>query len=240
MPTPSSAGAHQQERYQQGLESWRRRVLPPLRWATIPVCLLGFAYLILGPATKVQFTAGLVVGGIFTLYLWVRDEPPEHVRRHREGAAGERATAKTLRPLLAAGWRVVHDVDTGKGNRDHVLVGPAGVFLLDSKKLGGTISVAGDVVRVERPDDERDSYELRKLAVSMRGEAARLSADVLAGAGVKTWVNAVVVFWSPFPARVVEGDNVAFVHGDELTAWLRRRPPRYDDHFVATVIEHVG
>jgi hypothetical protein len=197
-------------------------------------------YAIIGPATKLQFAAGPLAGGAFTLYLWVRDEPPEHVRRHGEGAAGERATAKVLEPLLEEGWRVVHDIDTGRGNRDHVLVGPAGVFLLDSKKLEGTASVEGDVVRVERVDDERDSYVLPKLAAAMRGEAARLHGEILAGAGVKAWVTAVVVFWSPFESRVVEGDKIVFVHGDELAAWLRTRPSRYGEQFIADVVEHLG
>ena len=190
--------------------------------------------------TKLQFTAGLLAGGVFALYLWVRDEPPEHVRRHREAAAGERATAEALQPLLGEGWRVVHDMDTGRGNRDHVLVGPPGLFLLDSKKPGGAVAVDGDIVRVERLDDERDSYVLPKLAAGMRGEAARLHSEIHAGAGLRAWVTAVVVFWSPFEARVVEGDNIVFVHGDELTAWLRTRRARYGERFIDDVIEHLS
>jgi hypothetical protein len=197
-------------------------------------------YAILGPVTKLQFVAGLLAGGAVTLYLWIRDEPPEHVRRHGEGAAGERATARVLQPLLDEGWRVVHDIDTGRGNRDHVLVGPPGVFLLDSKKLGGTVTVEGDTVRVERIDDERDSYALPKLAAAMRGQAARLHGELLTGVGVKAWVTAVVVFWSPFDSRVVEGDKIVFVHGDELVAWLRGRPARHDERFITDISHHLG
>ena len=239
MPTRSSAGGYQQERYEHGLRNWRRRVLPRLRWITAPFVVAGLAYLVFGPPTRMQFLAGAIAGGFVALYMWVRDEPPEHVRRHGQGAEGERSTAKVLEPLLAAGWHVVHDVDTGRGNRDHVLVGPAGVFLLDSKKLGGTVTVDADVVRVERLDDERDSYQLPKLARSLRGEAATLSRELLADVGIRVWVSAVVVIWSPFPAGAVDGDNIAFVHGDQLTAWLQTRSARYDASLIARVIDHL-
>ena len=239
MPTRSSAGGYQQERYEYGLRNWRRRVLPRLRWVTAPFVVAGFAYYVFGPATKLQFLAGAISGGFTALYLWVRDEPPEHVRRHGEGAEGERSTAKALQPLLAAGWYVVHDIDTGRGNRDHVLVGPSGVFLLDSKKLGGTVTVDADVVRVERLDDERDSYQLPKLAGSLRGEAASLSRELYAAVGIRVWVSAVVVIWSPFPAGAVDGDNIAFVHGDQLTAWLESRPARYEAGVIDSVIAHL-
>jgi len=49
-------------------------------------------------------------------------------------AEGEKATAKALRGLVKSGWTLLNDVDWGRGNIDHVLVGPAGVFLLETKK----------------------------------------------------------------------------------------------------------
>jgi hypothetical protein len=58
----------------------------------------------------------------------------------------------------------------------------------------------------------------------MRGEAARLKTEIEEATGVRTWVTAVVVFWSRFDPRVVEGDRVVFVHGDEVAGWLRDDP----------------
>lgn len=34
------------------------------------------------------------------------------------------------------------------------------------------------------------------------------------------WVHSAVVLWAEFPARVVEGDRVTFLHGEELATWL--------------------
>lgn len=180
----SGAGAYEQRRYEEGLRAWRRRVLPRLRWLTLPIFVLSLIYVLVGPATKLQYVAGMFGGAMFAVYIWARDEPPAHVQHHREGAEGERATAKVLEPLRGEGWRMVHNVDTGRGNRDHVVVGPGGLFLLDTKKLGGTITVNGDTVHVERRDDPRDSYNLPGLAPALRADAASLHDEIRAAANV--------------------------------------------------------
>ncbi len=64
----------------------------------------------------------------------------------RRGARGERRTARRLRPLLRAGWTVLHDVAIpgSRANGDHLLIGPPGVFLVDSKAWHGRITMAPD------------------------------------------------------------------------------------------------
>lgn len=53
------------------------------------------------------------------------------------GYFGERIVAEQLEPLKAHGWRVFHDVPgTAMGDRfnlDHLVVGPAGVFVIETK-----------------------------------------------------------------------------------------------------------
>ena len=55
------------------------------------------------------------------------------IRNHRRGLLGEQAVAEELQ-RLPAGYRVFHDVPgNGKWNIDHVVVGPAGVFAIETK-----------------------------------------------------------------------------------------------------------
>jgi Nuclease-related domain len=69
------------------------------------------------------------------------------------GALGEKHTARVLEPLRTEGWTLVHDLSDGKRNLDHIAVGPGGVFVLDSKHLGGEATVREDgVLEVRRPD----------------------------------------------------------------------------------------
>src|SRR6266550_706759 len=62
------------------------------------------------------------------------------------GAEGERETARQIEKL-GPEWHCEHDLEYGRGNWDHVLVGPPGVFLLDSKRLHGMAAVGGDALR---------------------------------------------------------------------------------------------
>lgn len=52
----------------------------------------------------------------------------------RQGAAGELATARAVAELTVSGWHVLHDRRLPHGgNIDHLVIGPAGVFVLDAK-----------------------------------------------------------------------------------------------------------
>ena len=67
----------------------------------------------------------------------------------------------------------VHDLRDGNGNVDHVLFGPAGVFLLDSKKYAGTLRVDGDEIVVTNELDPSVTYRDRSMLRAVRGQAAR-------------------------------------------------------------------
>jgi hypothetical protein len=41
--------------------------------------------------------------------------PPAHIERWRQGAEGERATARILRPLTRSGWVLINDVQRDRG-----------------------------------------------------------------------------------------------------------------------------
>ncbi|SRR6266540_1944650 len=52
---------------------------------------------------------------------------------YRLGFQGERYVAEELNQLMADGFRVFHDVPFESYNMDHVLVGPTGVFIVETK-----------------------------------------------------------------------------------------------------------
>jgi hypothetical protein len=52
---------------------------------------------------------------------------------YRLGFHGERYVAEELNQLMADGFRIFHDVPFDKYNMDHVLVGPNGVFVVETK-----------------------------------------------------------------------------------------------------------
>lgn len=76
-----------------------------------------------------------------------------------QGVEGAEETARVLGSLPADQWLVFHDVPS-PGHRsdslDHVLVGPSGVFVVDSESWSGEIEVADGVLRQD--GRKRDRY----------------------------------------------------------------------------------
>ncbi len=75
------------------------------------------------------------------------------VERHDRGARGEEHVGALLNELVPLGWHVIHDATLGAGNVDHILVGPPGVFTIETKSHPGPIRVGrihGATVRQAR------------------------------------------------------------------------------------------
>lgn len=205
--------------------AWRRRiwwVFPP--FAAILIAIpVAFGWL-LAPE-HLGFYWGLGIGVAVATSVALIDSPPHHIERWRQGAEGEKATAKPLRPLIREGWTLINDIDTGRGNVDHILVGPPGIFLLDSKNLFGVLSVTAGVLRVRWREDPDDGYENVRLAKQMRARAQDLE-QRLQRQGVEASVQPVVVLWGRFDQRSILSKDVAWVNGKGLGRVLRARPAR--------------
>jgi hypothetical protein len=133
------------------------------------------------------------------------------------GAEGERETAKQIE-RLGPEWHCEHDLEHEYGNWDHVLVGPPGMFLLDSKFLHGTAAAGGDALR---------SGRLMYAGGSFRGGARTIKVELEKRLGFRApWVQAVVVVWGDFPQKHHEEENVVYLQVDELTAWLVSLPQK--------------
>lgn len=223
------AGLRARARYLGASKRWQTRVLRRPR-----LVLIGLTTLTVVVATAARhdlwaFAAGMILGALAMGFGILRDSPPAYIEQWRTGWEGERRTARALAPLRRLGCALLHDLsDRGsagratKGNIDHVVITPAGVFLLDTKWLGGAVTIDGETVRVRRRDIDDDSYRDRALARTMRARAARLQEDIAPQSGVR-FVQPVVVFWGIFEAGEVNSGGVTFIHGDRLAGWLRNQ-----------------
>jgi hypothetical protein len=164
------------------------------------------------------FSTGFVVA--VPVFLWIAE--PGHVRNWWMGAEGERATEAELE-TLGAEWSWDNGVELGRGDIDHVLEGPAGTFVLETKHFAGTISlVSGELVQThdELPDRPRSWGWVRGATISKAIDLSRRSRD---DRGRGRFVHAVVVIWGDFPQELVEEEHIAYVHGPRLAQWLRSR-----------------
>jgi hypothetical protein len=82
---------------------------------------------------------GLVVGGLAAVAAgWgLRFRASPDAVAWQRGAAGERRTAQLLSQLERHGWEVLHDlaVPGSRANIDHLVIGPGGVFVIDSSSI---------------------------------------------------------------------------------------------------------
>jgi hypothetical protein len=82
---------------------------------------------------------GLLGLGALALLLLRFNRLSTQIANHRLGFLGERAVGEELNRLLAEGWSVFHDVPfadnpaAGPFNVDHAVVGPGGVYAIETK-----------------------------------------------------------------------------------------------------------
>ena len=115
------------------------------------------------------------------------------------GADGEEATANALAQLPSGTWTVFHDVKwPGRryANVDHIVVGPPGVFVIDSKNWSGQVAVKDGVLRQNGRSREK---------------------DVAAAAEAGLAVARLVPLLEPHLVHPV----LCFVRDDELSGWAR-------------------
>lgn len=233
------AGRSADRRFQHGLGEWRKRrrnafailcavlVVPPaIAWVAAPEPW----------STIAVFIAGLFVGML--VLAW--DSPPEFIENWRRGAEGERRTAKALRRLARRGWTVVHDLPGRYGNRDHVVVGPPGVFLLETKHVRGVASVQDGVLTVHRPEDGSSTYGWPRLARAVTGASAGLRDELTSRIqGPRLWVQPVVVVWPVFEGEPTTVGNVTYLGGAQVAGWLSGLDSELAPEHVAALGEAV-
>ena len=113
----------------------RMRTLMTLGALAVATALLGRAF----GLHDLRFLASEValLASIFVISRYVLPL----VERRDRGATGEEQVGGLLDELSGGEWRVIHDASLGRGNVDHILIGPAGVFTVETKSHPGPVRV---------------------------------------------------------------------------------------------------
>jgi len=98
----------------------------------------------------------LIVGGIFLLGIKLLEKKGtvilKRAKQAERGAIAEEKTGAILEEALPQGNFIIHDFDTGRGNIDHILVGPKGIFTVEVKSHRGTVTFDnGNLLRDGEP-----------------------------------------------------------------------------------------
>jgi hypothetical protein len=131
------------------------------------------------------------------------------------GLDGELKVSQILSDLEDHGFLIVEHIDIGYGDVDHVVIGPTGVFAVETNNWSGRVTAAnGILLRNGQPADASGRQAVRG-AIAIR-ERVRTR-----------WVEAILVC----PSAEVVGEpidlgNVLVVSGTRLNALISNRPAR--------------
>ncbi|MEO5956239.1 MAG: nuclease-related domain-containing protein [Nitrospiraceae bacterium] len=137
------------------------------------------------------------------IYTWRKRLPfVTMIRNLRLGRDGERVVGELLEPLREKGYRVFHDIPGPDFNVDHVIVGPAGIFTIETKTktkpMDGrpTILYDGQAIRL------KDGRSFRKPLTQARAQAQWLANLLNDGRRATFTVHPVVVFPEWYVERI--------------------------------------
>jgi hypothetical protein len=146
----------------------------------------------------------------------------------RKASAAERKTEKQLRGLAAKGWRVMHaravpqDRDgVSDGKIDHLVIGPTGVYAIDSEKWDKRLPVR----TLSHMKLFHGPFEKKERLDEARWEANQASRLLSKALGIDIPVQpSVAIYGPPIPWRVMTVRNVDVYAGSQAKKYLRKNP----------------
>jgi hypothetical protein len=219
----ASAQAEYRRRRATERASWTRG----LPWRAAAVVAAGVATGLLAAQVAPDLAGLLAVAAAAGLGWRLRCRPSADTRAWRRGARGERRTAHLLASLERRGWAVLHDlaIPGSAANIDHLVIGPGGVLVVDSKRYRGRL----------RLDRDGMVWHGRQLLVSALRKvlwAADQADEVLGVADVQV-AAVVAVHGASVPWGRLQADGVTIVPARRVPDLLQALPAMLGPERVA-------
>ncbi len=165
----------------------------------------------------------LVAGALFLFVIKLLEKKGnvtlKHAKQAERGAIAEEKTGAIIEELSEGNF-IIHDFNTGRGNIDHILVGPKGVFTLEVKSHRGTVTFdKGSLLRDGKPFEKdflkqawAECFAVREILANW--EIKELSAEPL------------IVFSNAFVKVRGKANGVSVINLKFLPSFLERFPDR--------------
>ncbi len=163
------------------------------------------------------------------------------MRRLRLAKDGERAVGQLLDTLRADGYQVFHDVLGKDFNLDHVLIGPGGIFTVETKtwskpaKGSPEVLFDGEAIRVGGLEPDRDPL------IQARAQAGWLRSLLSESTGRDFAVLPVVVFPGWFVKTTARPRQPLWVlEPKALVKYIKNREPELTAEEIAQAGFHLS
>lgn len=175
----------------------------------------------------------------YSAYRFIRLRPT--LRALRQAEEGEKAVGQYLEKLRADGFQVFHDVIAVGFNIDHVLIGPPGVFTVETKtwskpkKGNPRIEFDGTSIRMSSVEPERDPVTQAKA------QAGWLKAVLSESTGRSIAVRPTILFPGWFIVHSADSFKEVWVlEPKALPAFLQNEPTRFTPEDIQLAAFHLS
>jgi hypothetical protein len=222
-----SAGASSLAEYERRRTLHRERVRQrrPLVLAVTAIgIIIGVAFMGSQPAVGWIVIIAAVLSAANALFVL-----PNHITAWATGADGEVRTARFLESLRPEGFRVLHDrrIPGSRANIDHIVIGPPGVYVVETKSFAGRLKIRGNEVFVASRRKTGMLEEARREALAVQVALA----PELEALGIPV-VPVICVHRASLPWFGAQAGGVRIVSGKDLVKRLRNADLRLEPEAV--------
>jgi S-ribosylhomocysteine lyase LuxS involved in autoinducer biosynthesis len=203
-------------------------------WAVVIVSWISLYFKI--PYTPWTLT---VVALIFTIFYGIKiPAAVKNIRNMQLGRDGECIVAESLLELKAMGYMIYNDIVVESFNVDHIIVGPAGVFTIETKTYRKSdsnpqISYDGNIVKINGAKYEKDPVQQAK------GQKYWLEGFIKDKTKLTIKVTPVVIF----PGWYINGSNnnveVWVLNENALITILKNKEAVLDQEQINLISSHI-
>ncbi|WP_273000884.1 nuclease-related domain-containing protein [Hydrogenibacillus schlegelii] len=190
----------------------------------------GVLLLLLAP--KSPFAIGAGIGCVLAVSMILKskkDNPDGLIDRALQGARGEERV-ETILSTLPDTYDVFHDLPCPVGNIDHIVVGPTGIFVIETKSHRGEITVSSDGSLL------RDGRPLEKNVVSQVWRQTMWLKEILESRlGHSVFIHPFLVFVNGFVQVYRPVQGVTVLPGKWLAETITKKPSRLTEQQVSEI-----
>lgn len=143
------------------------------------------------------------------------------IRQYARGRDGEIAVGQYLEDLRRDGYHVFHDIPSEKGNVDHVLIGPGGVFAIETKTIAKPVGRMSAVVYDGKQVTVDGQVPDRDPVAQVRAASEQIAATIERFLGRRLAVRPVLLYPGWY-ARQPSRSDIWVMNENTVVKWVRR------------------
>ncbi|MGC9310800.1 MAG: nuclease-related domain-containing protein [Candidatus Aenigmatarchaeota archaeon] len=202
--------------------------------------IIGLGFLL---ASYTISTLGLLIYAFF-VSLSISSIFLKNYENYSKGLEAETAVAEYLQ-ILDDRYYLINDIKlpNSYGNIDHIVLGPNGIFVIETKNFGGCIRCDGDSWYQHKPEwKTKNEIELKSPSKQVKGNSVRLKNFIESGkifpSATSLWVEGIVVFTNIDMELHLNSPTVPTMKIDELSHYILNKQSR--TKFSAQELESIG